>query len=364
MAALIQMFMKRYFIIIFTLIICSYTAIAQNLKVKLTEHTGNLETVAYSQDGRYLASAGWDGMLNLYAIDSFGFPRFKQAFSGHLGAVTSLWFSANGKLIVSCGKDYSARIWNIIYPDSSRIFNMHFEPVTTAFLDPGGKTLITSSTDGTIRNTSVYDAKKSKVIKVGKAISDILISKDNKFYYVAVKGSTIMKIETGSTKTVEEFVGHKDEVNALDLSPDGKFLASGSSDKTIIIWDLSTSKELKKLAGFEWKVTSVEFSLDGKYIIGGCNDGTVKLFDVETGKMISEFTELSKNVRDVTFSPDQTQIAVATNLESDKYGAVIYNSGVRYVKPQPVANSKGTKPADKNKQAPTRKATTKPTPAK
>lgn len=340
--------MKSLFIVVLVQFLFVNHTFAQGLKVKLTEHTANVETIAYSSNGMYFVSSGWDGAVNLYTIDSIGVPKFKQSFYGHLGAVTSLAFSKNNKFIISCGKDYSARLWNIEFPDSSKVFTMHVEPVTNAFLDAAGKNIITCSVDGTIKNTNIFDTRKSKTIKVGKPISDLVLSRDGKFYYAALKGGGIAKIETGSTKTVQEFLGHKDEINALDLSPDGKFLASGSSDKTIIIWDLATGKEFKKLNGFEWKVTSVEYSLDGQYIIGGCNDGTTKLFDVGTGKLISDFAELSKNVRDVAFSPNAKQIAIATNLESDKFGAVIYNSGVFISAPEPANKTKGTKPTDKN----------------
>jgi len=340
--------MKSLFIVVLAQFLFVSQSFAQGLKVKLTEHTANVETIAYSSNGQYFVSSGWDGAVNLYTIDSLGIPKFKQSFFGHLGAVTSLGFSKNNKYIVSCGKDYSARLWNIEFPDSSKIFSMHLEPVTNAFLDGAGKNIITSSVDGTIKITNIYDTRKTKTIKVGKPICDLVLSRDGKFFYAALKGAGIAKIETGSQKTTEEYLGHKDEVNAIDLSPDGKFLASGSSDKSIIIWDLTTGKELKKLNGFEWKVTSVEYSLDGQYIIGGCNDGTTKLFNVSTGKLISDFAELSKNVRDVAFSPNAKQIAIATNLESDKYGAVIYNSGVFISAPEPANRPKGVKPTDKN----------------
>src|SRR5688572_16530261 len=82
-------------------------ASAQAFKQKLTEHKGNVESVAYSTDGKYLATGSWDGNVNLYTIDSMGNANFKQAFSGHLGAVITLSFSKNAKFLVSGSKDYS-----------------------------------------------------------------------------------------------------------------------------------------------------------------------------------------------------------------------------------------------------------------
>lgn len=325
--------MRYNLILVFFLsILFNNKANSQALKLKLTEHNANVESVVYSPNGKYLATGGWDGLVHLYTIDSFGNPKFQQSFAGHLGAINSLWFSKNSKTIVSCGKDFSARIWNIDTPELTKTFNNNSESVRNAFLDQSGRYIITCSTDGTIKSTNIYDIKKSKTVTVGKPLNDVLMSNDKKFYYAA-KGSNILKINIITGKTEAELIGHKDEVNAIDLSADGKTLVSGSSDKTIKTWDLATLKEIKQYIGYEWKVTSVEYSADGKYIVGGCNTGETKLFDTETGKEIASFKELGKNVKDVAFSPDAKHLAIATSMEVEKFGALIYTTGVAIAPP-------------------------------
>lgn len=347
-------------LLFFTLFICFYKADGQALKVKLTEHTGNVESVAYSSDGKYFASGAWDGNVNLYAIDSFGNIVLKKTYTGHMGAIVSLSFSKNNKYLVSCSKDYSSRLWNIDTPQKSKNFNIHLQPVTSGFLDPSNKYLITSSLDGTIKITGISDGK-SRSIDAGGPVNDLQLSKDSRYYFAAIKGGIIKMIETGGKNAeVTTFTGHTDEINAIDVSPDGNFLASASSDKTIMIWDLATEKSVKKLQGFEWKVTSLKYTVDGKYIVGGCNNGVAKLFEVETGKAISDFNALGKNVRDVAFSKDGKDIAVATHMETEKFGAVVYNSGVSSGGPPAVSNK--PKPAPKPKPKP--KPAPKPAPKK
>lgn len=332
--------LSRFSLFAFSFLICQNIN-AQLIKTKLTDHSANVETISISGDGKLMATGGWDGGISLYSFDSAGNPVLKTIYKGHLGAVTGLNFSANGKYLVSSSKDYAARIWNLDTPSKHKTFNVHFEPVTAAFLDPSGKFLITASLDGNIKVTNINDALKSKTIKLSGPISDLHLSKDRKFYYASVKGGIIKKIETGGKNAeVMEFKGHTDEVNAIELSPDGKYLASASSDKTIQIWDLMTGKSVKTLNGFEWKVTSLKYSADGRYIVGGCNNGVTKLYDSENGKNISDFNEFGKNVRDVAFSLDGTQIIVATLSDADKFGAVIYNSGVSSAQKPLNSNSK------------------------
>jgi len=322
---------------------------SQTFKQKLTEHSSNIETVTISNDGKLMATGAWDGQIHLYTFDSIGNPVMKSTYTGHLSAVISLNFSANNKYLVSSSKDNSSRIWNIDTPSKHKVFNLHLEPVTASFIDPSYKYIISASLDGTIRTTSINEPLKSKVIKLNAPINDLQLSKDKKFFYAAVKGGIVKKIETaGKNNEVMSFIGHTDEINALELSPDGNFMASASNDKTIQIWNISTGKSVKILNGFEWKVTSLEYSSDGKYIIGGCNNGVTKLFNLETGKLVSDFNELGKNVRDVTFSRDGKLIFVATLMDGDKFGAVIYNSGVESA-PTTGSGPDKTKPSQPSK---------------
>ena len=327
-------------------LICIFqNANSQSFKHKMTEHSSNIETVTISNDGKLMATGGWDGHVHLYTFDSLGNPVMKIVYTGHLGAVISLNFSSNNKYLVSSSKDYSSRIWNIDTPSKHKVFNLHLEPVTASFIDPSYKYIISASLDGTIRTTSMNDPLKSKVIKLSGPINDLQLSRDKKYFYAAIKGGIVKKIETaGKNAEVMSFVGHTDEINALELSPDGNFLATASSDKSIQIWNLSTGKSIKNLNGFDWKVTSLKYSSDGKYIIGGCNNGVVKLFEVESGKKISDFSDIGKNVRDVAFSRDGRFIFIATLMDSDKFGAIIYNSGVVSNPPTNGATNSKSKP--------------------
>jgi len=320
--------MKSIFPIVLMLFLVAKTN-AQNFRMKLTEHVFNVETVSFSPDGKYLASGSTDGVINLYTIDSSQNPVFSKALTGHLGTITILNFSKNGKYLVSASKDYSTRIWNLDTPANNRVFNLHLEPVSAAFLDPSYKYLITASEDATIKLTNLNNPKASKKIKMDQAILDLTVSIDRKYFYVVLANRTIKKIESaGRNIEISTFAGAADNINSIDIAPSNGILACGSNDKTITLWDANSCKVLKKLEGFEWKVTCIKFSSDSKYIIGSCNNGEILLFDVETGKIISSFKEIGKNARSVSWNKDGSQIAVASYQEGEIFGAIIYNTGV------------------------------------
>ncbi len=338
--------MHKFYTLLYFVILVSGKLNSQNLKIKLTEHVKNVEAVCYSPDGKYFASAGWDGLVNLYSIDSMGNPKLQQTFDDHIGGVNSLSFSSNSKYLVSGGKDFSAHIFNIDTPELSRTFNVHFNPVTKAEIDSRGLFLYTSSTDGTIKITNINDKNKSRTIKIGKSINDFIFTNDKRFIYVATAGGVLLKVGAIKGEVVSEIQAHMDDINALDLSPDGKTIITGSSDKTIKSWDVQSGKEIKTYEGFEWKVTTVEYTRDGKYIAGGCNNGNIRIFNAETAQLYLNINEMGNNVKNIAFSTDAKTLAAATSLEVEKYGAVLFNTNI--VLEMPV-RSKGTPQKDGSK---------------
>lgn len=344
--------MKRIVqILVLSYFFSPYLIVSQTFKTKLTEHKANIESLTFSPDGSKMASGDWNGTIQLYTLDSNKNFVLANTLSGHLAAITTLKFSRNGKYLVSSSKDYSVKVWNLDTIDKSKTFNPHTLPITSAFLDPSSKYLITGSEDGTVKTTSISNVKKTREIKIGSPVTSVLVTKNFKYYYVAMKGGIIKKYEAfGKNNLILTFTGHTDDINDLDLSPDERFLASASNDKSIIVWDAMTGKTYKTLNGFEWKVTSLEFSSDGKHIVGGCNDGFAKLFEVETAKLVSNFNEMGKNVRDVTLSNDGTILAVATYTDGEIFGAIIYDSGITSTPPTiKRATRPGAKPAPRSR---------------
>ena len=122
--------------IVLIVIFFKSTLISQSFKQHLSDHQANVEAVAVSNNGKLLASGAWDGKINLYTFDSTNTPVLVDTYIGHVGAITRLCFSANSKYLVSCGKDYSSRVWNIDTPANHKVFNIHLEPVTCSFLEP------------------------------------------------------------------------------------------------------------------------------------------------------------------------------------------------------------------------------------
>ncbi|MCY3869947.1 MAG: Ig-like domain-containing protein, partial [Gemmatimonadetes bacterium] len=228
-------------------------------------HTNVVTSVAYSPDGRMLASGSEDNTVRLWDIKT---RKTISTFEGHRSHVTSVTFSSDGTMLASGSKDNIVRLWDIATQNSIATFEGHTDEINSVAFSSDGRMLASGSEDNTIRLWDVV-TKKSIVI----------------------------------------FEGHTDEINSVAFSPDGTLLASGSEDGKIKLWDVTTKENIATLAGHTWDVLSLSFSPDGTTLASGADDGTVRLWDVVTEDDIGILEGHGGPIASVSFSPDGRMLA-------------------------------------------------------
>lgn len=280
-----------------------------NLVVQ-TGHISCVSEVAFSPDGKTLASGSWDNSVKLWDVAS---GQEVKSLEGHTGWVWSVAFSPDGKTLASGSGDKTIKLWSVESGEVIRTLDGHTDWVQPIAFSPDGKLLASGGRDNTVRLWSVESGQQIKIL-TGHTdwVYAVAFSPDGKALASGGSDNTIKLWEVATGREIKSFTGHTRTVLSLTFSPDRKTLVSGSTDQTIRLWSLESGQEIKSLKAHDGSVYSVKFSPGGKTFASGGGDNTAKLWDAELGRPIESFDWHKQSVHSVAFSPDGRTLATGS----------------------------------------------------
>jgi WD40 repeat protein len=279
----------------------------------LKGHSRPVLAVAFSSDGKTLASASRDRTIKLWDTQSF---VVVQTLKGHKSAINAIAFSPDGKLLASVSSDKTVKLWDLQSSGRAlRTLKGHSGWINAVAFSPDSSLVASASGDTTVKqwNTGLSTSKPHQTLEGHTDwVNAVAYSPDNKILASASSDATIKLWNTISGLAFRTLTAHSSLVNAVAFSCNGKQLASASVDCTVKLWDAQSWTAKWTLKGHSSYGNAVVFSPDSKTLASASHDMDVRLWDTRSGAALEVLKNHSDFVSAVAFSPDGKMLASAS----------------------------------------------------
>jgi len=284
-------------------------------------HKNLVNCVAYSPDGRLLASGSHSKKVRIWDATSGTFIR---ELTGHKDIIRGVAFSSQGKWLATASDDGAVMLWDVA---SGKLLHKpltgHTESVCCVVFSPDDKLVVSGSN----RNVSTMKPGTVKIWGTASGqevhtfpgysgtgwpgpVHSVAFRSDGERLALAC-GSRIRIVDTASWQELQSLPVQGSDVLSLAFSPNGKQLASCNLDGAVKVWDLERGVE-HRIWWHGNAVRGVAFSADGRLLASASEDQTVVVWDIAKGKAAHVLRGHKRYVQAVAFCSKRPEVASAS----------------------------------------------------
>ena len=246
-----------------------------------------------------VAQAAADGSVH-FAAENGGARRAMADATGT--ATTALAFSADGKQLVSVGRDSVARVWNVGSRTRPLELHGHEHPIRTVAVSADGAWLASAGEETRVMVWNAATGKLAKVLGGSHTgfVNTLAFSPDGRMLASGDAAGNVVIWNLANGVPRQRLVEHTDEVNSLAFSPDGRVLATAGEDGRVVLWSADAGQKLQVLSGHQAAVRALAFSRDGEWLATAGEESRVLVWDMAT-RTLSKTLATNASVNTLAF---------------------------------------------------------------
>ena len=259
---------------------------------RLTGQRGHVNSLAFSTDGRQIATAaGEPGLFGEVRLWNVAEGTLIRTFTGHKDALYSVAISPDGTVLATGSYDQKIKLWNMATGEELRTLSAHNGAIFSLSFRADGKVLASASGDRTVKLWDVATGKRLDTLSQSlKELYAVVFSPDGQRLYAGGVDSRIREWQISATAAegtnpiLESRFAHEGPILNLVFASDGRTLLSSAEDRTVKLWNASTLTERLLLEAQPDQVPALAFAAENRTVVVGRLDGTLGYYDATSGK--------------------------------------------------------------------------------